>query len=415
MKISIKFLLILFFISFLVRLIFSLSTGQLLNKNTFDDEGKYHQMASALALDHEFKLHGYKTAWSGPGFPFVVSIIYRIWGCEISYGRFLNIIIGSLIPVVIFIIAIKIWDAKITIISSFYVAFYPALIFWNQYLLTEPLFSLALISTTGFIFYLQKKLSIINSVILGILIGVTSYIRPVGILFIFYFVIWFFIYFNDKLNFRIQFFKLFLILLTFFIVLLPWMIRNYVVFNKIIPMNTNGGVNLLQGNNPVAWDDNNPMKGALVFYANPKLKEFFPEPHGLLPMERREILLDSIASYKAKHFIKQNYKKIPNISIHKIIKLFKIYPYGSNHSVRIIMFISYGILLPFIIIGMLKILWTKNLLFLMIPTLSTITSSIIFYGMPRLRLPIEPLLILYGIFGIFITYSWINKKYSFSK
>ena len=165
-------------------------------------------------------------------------------------------------------------------------------------------------------------------------------------------------------------------------------------------MNSNGGVNLLQGNNPVSWDENNPMRGALTYYENESLSTFFPEGQLGLLSQNKEIELDSIASARALGFIKSNFNQLPLIAISKIIKMYKIYPHGASLIEKVGLCIFYLPILFFSLFGIIRIIYNyEKYSFLLIPIISTTASCVIFYGMPRLRLPIDSLLIIIATLG----------------
>src|SRR5206468_12248604 len=42
---------------------------------------------------------------------------------------------------------------------------------------------------------------------------------------------------------------------TMAMVILPWTVRNYLIFGEFVLISTNGGGTLLSGNNPSAWGD----------------------------------------------------------------------------------------------------------------------------------------------------------------
>ena len=392
---------IIFISAFVIRLIFSIYTGQLASSVHFDDESKYYEAAVSLAEKNQFEMYGHKTSWHGPGFSFVLSIFHRIWDGGIIYLRLINMIIGSFIPLMVFLIIKRYLSNKLAYITALYVVFYPPLIFWNQYLLSEEIYSLGLLLLVFSIAKYQENPISKKVVLIGLLFGLVSYVRPLGLLTVPIFIFWHLVVLKNKISFNKSISNILIVTGLFIIIILPWTMRNYNLHNKLIPMNTNGGVNLLQGNNPISWDRNNPMRGSLTYYESSELALFFPEGQLRLNQNNKEAVIDSLANKKAVSFIKHNYAELPKVLIYKFIKLFKIYPYNSTLIVKIGMVLSYGLLLPFIVFGFFRIVQNSHeLSFLLVPIISTIISSLIFYGMPRLRLPIDPLLIIIGFIGI---------------
>lgn len=121
--------------------------------------------------------------------------------------------------------------------------FFPNNLFSSNIILTDYPFLFFLWVSILIIYKIRNKPSILLSALLGISLALASYLRPIGIvLTIMFAVILFF------RNYPIGIKSSVIMFTTFTIILLPWGIRNFNLFNSIVPVSTNGGYIFLMGN-----------------------------------------------------------------------------------------------------------------------------------------------------------------------
>lgn len=89
-----------------------------------------------------------------------------------------------------------------------------------------------------------------NIFVLGLILGITLLTDPVIILFIPLSLLWFLL--NLKTGFKTSLKNIILILGLSLIIVMPWTVRNYMVFNKFIFIKSTIGFNFWVGNNPYA-------------------------------------------------------------------------------------------------------------------------------------------------------------------
>jgi len=367
----------------------------------FDDEGKYHEMASSIASGEGFMLDGRATSWSGPGFPAYIAFWYLLFGSKLFVGRIANILLGAVLVALVCLVGSKIFTKKVGLMAGAIVAIYPSLVYWNLFMLTEIFYACGILATTLVFFLLYEKPSINRAILAGFFLGAVSYIRPIGLIMIPLIFLWVLIFFNTRFLKRVI--LIFVIFVSLILVLTPWTIRNYKVHDRFILMNTNSGVNFLQGNNPISWAPDNELRGNLTYYGSESLKPYFQEAHQGLS----EIELNDRAMTITKQFLRDHVSEAPVMMFFKLKQFFKIFPYGASFLEKLSLAASYGILLPFMIAGFLVAIFkNKKTWIFHVFLIATMLSSIIFYGCPRLRLPFEPIMIILGCFGI----SWCWDK-----
>ena len=238
LKNKISFPLLLFLFSFLLRIIW-INVSSPIPLSDFAD---YHRLATNLGEGNGYiDDFGESTSYRPIGFPLFLSLIYRFTGSSNTYPvLIINCFLSALSILFMYYIAVQ-------LIPSKRIAFF-AVLLYSLYL-DSITYSALLSDTTLFTFFLLLAVyscylkTNYAFLIIGISIGLATLIRP----FIFPFCI---VLSSIRYSKSILFIVLTLIVSASIIT--PWTIRNYIVFNQIIPVSTNNGINLLIGNNPSA-------------------------------------------------------------------------------------------------------------------------------------------------------------------
>lgn len=253
------------------------------------DAGAYDEIAWNLAQGQGYREflegplnedHGIIRA--GPGYEFFLAGVYKIFGHHYGVIWFFQSLFHALSAFLVFLISKKILRHEkantIALLGMVFYGFFPDLIIATSMLLTETL-ALFLFVLCVFIFLkyidVQKRESVF---LLGVLIPFMVLVRSqLGLIILPLLIFWIL---KKRWSHIIIFFILFIIVLT------PWTLRNYQVFEKIIPTTVLLGNNLAMGNHPGAtgeqmdtpylpldelFIDNNYIKGdelALKFALN---------------------------------------------------------------------------------------------------------------------------------------------------
>jgi len=171
------------------------------------------------------------------------------------------------------------------------------------------------------------------------------------------------------------------------LVILPWTARNYAVTHSFILINTtNYYWSALYGaNNRTIMQDPEAIGGWI-------------EP-GRVEGYRTDYLLED---YRSAYFsfLRQCLVHQPlellRLELHKLKRFWSLLPKTTNRD-QVISLFSYGLLLPLFVIGMVLSMKTHRQPWLLIFwILYFCLVTLITYGSTRLRLPVEPVLILFG-------------------
>ncbi|MFX4301731.1 glycosyltransferase family 39 protein [Alicyclobacillus tolerans] len=229
----------------------------------------YFIHAREMALGQGYHWRGQATAYWPIGWPFILSIIYRLTGPLMISGLIFNTLlsIGMVILIYKFIEHFT-HHARLATIGALFYTLLPSQIEWNAvngseesftFLLVVVLFALTLLSN-------KKEHRWWPFALVGLLLGLDIDIRPIPLLFpIFYL-------FSERwlgqIAWRIAFQRTVSFVLGMVVGIFPVTLRNWLAMHHFVLVSTNGGVNLWQGimtNSGYYWSYNpniNPLLAA---------------------------------------------------------------------------------------------------------------------------------------------------------
>ena len=198
-----------------------------------------------------------------PGYPLFIALIYSLFGINPIIVVFIQIFLDGTIVILIYLIAKNFLKPSLSILSSFLYAIEPH----------ASIFSLSMYSDTFFVFILllfanffikylyteQNKLLVFSSVLLAL----SNLIKPSGLFTPLIILAILFLKYRGK--YKLFLYKSALFIISFIITLSPWLIRNYIEFNKIF-LSTSGEYNLLALNiAPIKMSETNlPQDEAII-------------------------------------------------------------------------------------------------------------------------------------------------------
>lgn len=183
-------------------------------------------------------LDGTPTAYVAPGYSFVISIIYNLFGINIDFIRIFHAFIDSISTILIFHMTYIIFQQKkIAFLSSLFYILFPPFIYQSGLLITETLFTFSIVI---YFLYALKAIDGDNRnflifLVCGIALGISSLIRPNAIILI---SVFFIPLIFRNIGFKVTLNQLFFSLLGLSIVVGPWILRNYILFDQFIPISS---------------------------------------------------------------------------------------------------------------------------------------------------------------------------------
>ncbi len=214
------------------------------------DAAVYDQTAFNIAEGHGFRLHREVSmaedeiiTFQGPIYQYFLAGVYFIFGHNIAAVWIIQALLRAFTALLLYFIAIKIFaqnGRRIGYIAAAVFGFHPDLIEIGAMLMTETLFIFLMVLTVYIFSELFKKPSFFKTIFLGLVFGLAILGRSsVGI-----FILPFGFYFISRRDYA----RFVLFLLTLFLVMIPWTVRNYRTYGEFIPTMANFGYNFWVGN-----------------------------------------------------------------------------------------------------------------------------------------------------------------------
>ncbi|MFZ2095392.1 MAG: hypothetical protein WAV05_02025 [Anaerolineales bacterium] len=227
------------------------------------DFGEYRLLASNLIMYHQF---GYPipTAYRLPGYPIFLALFLLVNNSNLWLG-FINVLLSLLIVYFVYILAsILTENIKIGLIASFLAAIYPIYIFFSPILASEHLFTVLLYG--GLILILSPvdgRKIYITRFFAGGLLGAAMITRGEVIYYIPIIALLAILPSKKKSGEEVKtrnshrIISLFLLMIAWGIIILPWYIRNQKVIGPGSGIGTSGGIMFYYGhhNENQVWED----------------------------------------------------------------------------------------------------------------------------------------------------------------
>jgi 4-amino-4-deoxy-L-arabinose transferase-like glycosyltransferase len=221
----------------------------LVDSKPVSDSFWYYEKGIEIASGKGYVIQDLPTAYYPVGYPIFLALVFKIFGNYLLAGKIFNIILYVGILYFSYYISKNIFNSEfVGKITLFILSIYPNHIAYTSILSTEILFLFLFLSGAYLILRFGKN--VWSLILSGFIWGFMCLVRPQGILIPVLLIltlplpVW--KTFWEKLKGAL------LVYVFIFIVMLPWVIRNYYVFNEFFIVSTNDGINLLIGNNPNA-------------------------------------------------------------------------------------------------------------------------------------------------------------------
>ncbi len=290
-------------VAFLLRLAWNLTV----HTYPISDFAWYHERAVGLIQGEGYSVHGNPTAYWPIGYPLFLAALYKVFGVHFYVAKVFNIIMSSVTVGLTFLLGRNLWSFAGGLCAGILLAILPSQIEWTSVLCSEVLYTFLLV-TSLYIFTLKKpeEQNWFHPLASGVLLGLGCLVRPVGLLLPLF--LWFIYFFSTK-NFKRGVVLGGILVASTLLTISPLTIRNYIVFKSFIPVSTNGGINLWQGNNPNAT-------GGYYWPSD-------PESNPLTPYFNDEVKRDQVARKLALEFICNNPDKFLRLGLVKLYNYYK--------------------------------------------------------------------------------------------
>lgn len=238
-------------IIFLLSLLLPLSYSFIYRIEPVVDARAYDKIAINLISGFGFREESDKSfefdtaiVRAGPAYEYFLAGVYQIFGRHIEIVWILQALLHAITAYLIFLICREIFrenSKKIGLIAAILFGFHPDLIEISAMLMTETLYLFWIVlAIYFFVKFFNEPDKLKFSVLLALSLGIAVLNRPSAALFLPIILIFYLIQKRYK--------AMMIFLLLFILCLVPWTIRNYLVYHRFIPTTLIGEYNLWVGN-----------------------------------------------------------------------------------------------------------------------------------------------------------------------
>ncbi|MFA4991733.1 MAG: glycosyltransferase family 39 protein [Candidatus Omnitrophota bacterium] len=184
-----------------------------------------------------------------PFYPIFSAVVYYFTNHSYLAMFAIQSVVSSAICFVVYHIAVRLMSQRCALLAAFTAAFHPGLAVYSIVKLHPLVFDafFYLLALCAFLVFMEKPL-LKNALLAGAASGAAVLSRSTIVIFLVFMA--FFLFFVLKgLSVRAKLKLILVVYMTAFMVYLPWIVRNYAVFHKIVIMQTDTGENLWTGNN----------------------------------------------------------------------------------------------------------------------------------------------------------------------
>jgi 4-amino-4-deoxy-L-arabinose transferase-like glycosyltransferase len=235
-------------ISFIIKLVLVFIYQNRLTLSS--DDLNYVKSAAVLIKRGIYTFHNLNepTVFVTPTYPFFLALVFRVFGYSLQGMQAVRIIqaVFSCVTILLtYLIAKELFNERVGLLASFFVAFYIPNIITVGFILTETLFTMLLCLLIYLSLFFAKRPAKARFAVLGVLWAVITLCRPTIAL---YPVMLFIYLFWEKRLKIVEMAKLGgIMFITFAVIMSPWWVRNYMEYGEFIPLAASSGNPFLQG------------------------------------------------------------------------------------------------------------------------------------------------------------------------
>jgi 4-amino-4-deoxy-L-arabinose transferase-like glycosyltransferase len=323
---------------------------------------------------------GTPTALRGPIYPGFLAGVYLFAGHNYQAVRIAQVFIHAVNALLIFAVGMNTFDPKTAVLGAFLYTIYPAFTFYTGLILTEIVFTALLLVSVLFLTYAVRYESLVWAGISGLFLGLATLCKPTTLLYPVWLMLIFFVIRKE----RAKLIRLSVVLaLAMGLVVLPWTLRNLVLFDRVMPVSVYSGYNLLLGSLPpdTSFD-----------------RVSFAEDYLTNPVEKdREALSQGISNIVANP---QGYiSQVPRKAVYFLLPEGMSVLGSSKTAQGLVLILFQLVILVLALAGWIINRFSLSSLILASLIIYFIGMHVVFISTPRFNLPIMPYVLLFSAAG----------------
>lgn len=338
---------------------------------------------------------GQPTTGMPPGQSYFLAMLYALGGNSIEFAKLAHVALLTLVAVLAFFTATELANATVGFWAGMLTAVDPSLAYLAGTFLSDGLFILLMV--LGIYLLIRKRASqnVMLALAAGICFGLAGLTRNQGWLFSIALWAGALVTLGRLVPIRTAT----IVMIATLALIAPWTWRNYQVTGEFIPVSSEGGLTLWASNNPeFVLRPPMPMSGGIydapVELSGPQIDAYY-----------RERALGWIISHPLDFFVN---------GLKKTVVLYSFDPLSWRPEVasfyRVAGLIPYGLLMPFILLGLFTSLKNGRYGIILWYIVFTTLMAAVFYGDSRIRAPIQPYLYVFGVTGLGLALGWLRRR-----
>lgn len=387
-------MLVVFLAAFSVRVAFILVYGPMAAPIAWGDDPQYDAIADRLVTQHE-----YVNTWFPPGYPLFLALVYAVFGKHWLLVRLIQAAMGAATCVLTRLLGAKVFSQREGLLAALLLAVYPGHSYISWRMMGETLYILLLVFSVLLAIELAENPRPLRALVPGATVGFAQLVKSNLFVFPPMLMVWFACTAIGTRTRRVQ--CLAVLIASFALVAFITPIANFVS-----PV---GRAAALPGNaGHTFWFANNPLADGyyIAAEAEPAGKEFI-EAHGLTERLAKADDFEKDRLYRTLGllWIRENPGQFMVLCLKKLNNAFGLFPravtFEGNPLARTVHLLSYGLLAPFALGGMIGALrrW-RSCSLLYVVLFSYLLMVLIFYGTPRFTIIVIPYLLLFASYAM---------------
>lgn len=355
-----------------------------------DDDGDYFRFARVMVQHGVIASEDPSSptvvrAWRGPLFFTFQYLVFRLHGVDNFLAvRLYLTFLSLLVPLALFVFCSRLWDDRTGVLACLWATFHPPFVHYAAHVQSDSL--TLMFSTWGLVLLMAQK-NIREAAFAGLLMGIATLGRSQFCLAVGLGFLWMLV----RPQMPQRWTRAAVFMLCWALPLVPWWVRNYRVFDRVVPFTTEGGFTLWVGLND--WTDGG---------GNTRPSD--------VPQELSEVEKDKWHYRQAFAYLKSHPQRSFELAVSKISRFWGLVPRVGSWKVKLVSFIAYAPLFVCFFAGFW--VWRKKFWewapILGICAYYTALHSL-FPAVMRYRLPIEPFMIALAAPTLLL---WLERKKS---
>ncbi len=340
------------------------------------------------------------SSFRAPGFPFLLASVYLVFGTGNHVAAHVMFcLIGALLTLATWKLALEITDEATALLASLLVAVYPNLLYWCMHFSSEPLYTLLLTTSLWLLLRGLRCGSLTDQSLAGLLLGYAVLTRPLAVYFVPCLALLVLVAARRRPRFATAGALLFFVAAV--VPVAPWTARNWFVHDRFVLVATNGGSTFWGATNQLVLDDESLRGGWVTTSA-------MLEQKAQVMALPDEVDRDRLEWQFGRQFLADNPLALPRLLAYRFLAFWTPFSRTPHALFNWVVGLSYGLLLPFMLLGLLRLTREKSpatrgldastartgASALVLTALLTLAGSLVFYGSGRFRSVIEPLLLI---------------------